>query len=451
MNYGVLAMIRGLKIAAIRKIFIVAVARKLMFVLYCFNYLVPKKNNEIVAFIDYEEADGVLVPYKNDNVFIVCEYIKKKGKYIDITFVRSGQFGGTKNKNLITDKFLFFWKQARASVILCKQPPSINNFYNKSQYLICLGYFIPFKNDLFDIEKIEVSYPQYFKENFCAKKHERTKKLLLESERYKKGSFDRTNLTYITASRFASKTIARSHGLPISSFIELGSPKSDIESHRSVNIRKIFNIHSSVTHIFLYCPTYRDIYKHSTLNDTPEAAHRIFGYANERQLSDFFVKNNIAIIIKLHKSFPFYRDLEKYRAKCDGGLPYIVHCHFLDFEIEARENISIHDLFSQSDGMIADYSSISFDYLSYDKPIIYNIPDIEEYRQYRGFSHEPIEDMMPGDKASTLDEFKKSLLKIVRNKDSYKKERAKVLSVVNEVPKGRSLENIYKHIIHCLK
>ena len=443
-------MISCLKITAIRKILFVTVVRKIMFGFYCFNYLIPKKNNEIVGFVDYEKVNGILIPYKNDNVFIMCQYIKRKNNNINITFIRSNQFGGTKNKNIIKNKILYFWKQARARVILCKQPPSMNNFYNKSQYLICLGYFIPFKSDFFDIKRIEISYPQFFKENICAKKHKRTIKLFIESERYKKAIFDRTNFTYITASKFASRVIARSHGLPISSFLELGSPKSDIESHRSADIKRIFNLPSSITHILLYCPTYRDIYKHSTLSDIPKIANRIFGYEKEDQLGDFLIKNNIVIIIKLHKSFSFYRELEKYRSR-EGSLSYIDNCYFLDFEIEARENISIHDLFSQSDAMIADYSSISFDYLSYDKPIVYNIPDIEEYRQYRGFSYEPIENMMPGDKVSNLDEFKESLFKIASNKDSYKKERSKVLSVVNEVPKGKSQENIYKHIIHCFE
>jgi CDP-glycerol glycerophosphotransferase (TagB/SpsB family) len=77
-------------------------------------------------------------------------------------------------------------------------------------------------------------------------------------------------------------------------------------------------------------------------------------------------------------------------------------------------------------------------------PFIYNIPDIEEYR---GFSYEPIEEMMAGDKVKNIEEFKKSLLSIVHKKDKYKKEREKVYNMVNEIPKHKSSEYIFNYIM----
>lgn len=43
------------------------------------------------------------------------------------------------------------------------------------------------------------------------------------------------------------------------------------------------------------------------------------------------------------------------------------------------------EILNAFDVMISDYSSIVFDYLLLDRPVIYLIPDYEEYRSQRGF------------------------------------------------------------------
>jgi CDP-glycerol glycerophosphotransferase (TagB/SpsB family) len=227
---------------------------------------------------------------------------------------------------------------------------------------------------------------------------------------------------------------------------QVGLPKSDmVEGKKDINWVTIFNLDIKPKRVIVYTPTFRDIYIHKKLDDVDDYGQTIFGYLNEKEeLEEFLVENNILLIIKLHKSFPFYRELEKLHIKEDKS--YFKNCYFLDFELEAKYDLSIYNLFEQSDAMIADYSSISFDYLPYDKHIIYNIPDIEEYRKYRGFSYEPIEEMMAGERVKSIDQLKAALLNVLKGKDRFPAERKRVISVVNEVPQGKALENIYKFI-----
>ena len=125
------------------------------------------------------------------------------------------------------------------------------------------------------------------------------------------------------------------------------------------------------------------------------------------------------------------------------------NCFILTSEIEKEYNIGIYNLFDISDAMIADYSSISFDYLLKNKPIFYNIFDIEEYRKYRGFSYEPIEDLMAGEKIKSKDEFLDCLEKFGNNyKDIYQEKRKKVNLLVNGEEK---LENINEKIYEFMK
>jgi len=414
--------------------------------LYFINLLIKKKENSIVAFIDYEVIDGKLTPYYSDNVYILCRYILEQREDIEITYIPSNQFGGKSGKLISKRKKLYFlYKRLSAKIILFKHPPHVSEYYTKEQHLIGLGYFIPFKADYWDFKKWYVFYANILNDEFDLEHCSKYRDEVLEHYTYSKSQFDKTNFTMITSSKYSAKTLARAHNWDEDVFKILGTPKSDKVEPVNVSISQIFNIEDNGQKVVLYTPTFRDIYIRNSINEVDKQAQTVFGYENEKEeLEEFLVENNILLLIKLHKSFPFYRELEKLHIKEDKS--YFKNCYFLDFELEAKYDLSIYNLFELSDAMIADYSSISFDYLPYDKPIIYNIPDIEEYRAYRGFSYEPMEDMMAGDKVKTIDEFKEAILKVKNNKDEYRDRRKEVLSLVNEIPKGKALENIYGYI-----
>jgi len=435
-----------------REFYLRKLKRKVVSLLYYVNMIVPKDKKTILAFVDFEIIDNKHVPYRSDNVYLLCNYIKKQRDDIDIIYVPSNQFGGKSGTVLSTKKKLYFFiKRLTSKVILYKQPPHLSEFFTKQQHLICLGYFIPFKADYLDFTKWWFFYSKILSKDFTLDSCKDYGDKVLKHYTYTNNQFNKTNLTYITASAYASEVIARSHNVPKNSFKELGSIKSDIcEDRTEVNWSTLYNLKVKPRKVILYTPTFRDKYLDKNIKSLSFEERNIFGYSDEKKiLEDFLVENNILIVIKLHKSFPFYRELEKLHMHDDKS--YFKNCYFLDFEMEAEHNISVYDLFESSDAMIADYSSISFDYLAYDKPIIYNIPDIEEYREYRGFSHEPIEEMMPGERVQTIEQFKEALLNIVNSKDNFKEGRSQVLSKINEVPQGKALSNIYKYVDSIIK
>ncbi len=57
--------------------------------------------------------------------------------------------------------------------------------------------------------------------------------------------------------------------------------------------------------------------------------------------------------------------------------------------------MSLYDLLGVADCLISDISSVYIDYLCTQKPFFCYFPDLDQYRQTRGFSLEPIEDWMP--------------------------------------------------------
>jgi hypothetical protein len=441
-------MFKCFKKSFIKEYYLRKIKRVVVSLLHYINLLIPKKSKTILAFVDFERIDGKYIPYKSDNVYLLTNYIKKKRDDINIIYIPANQFGGKSSSHLtLKEKLYFFIERLRVKVILYKQPPHLSEYFTKKQHLVCLGYFmVPFKADYLYLEEWWIFYNKILNNSFELESCKDYGNKILKHYTYTDTQFNKTNLTYITASKHGSTTTARSHNIPLESFIELGSPKSDIiESKKDIDWITIFKLEKKPKKVIVYTQTFRDIYIHKKLNDVDDVGRTIFGYLDEKeQLENFFIDNEILMVIKLHKSFPFYRELEKLHIKEDKS--YFKNCYFLDFELEAKHDLSIYNLFELSDAMIADYSSISFDYLPYDKPIIYNIPDIEEYRSYRGFSYEPIEEMMSGEKVNTIGQFKEALLNVSKGEDSFQAERERVLYIVNEVPQGKALENIYKYV-----
>lgn len=91
------------------------------------------------------------------------------------------------------------------------------------------------------------------------------------------------------------------------------------------------------------------------------------------------LKNNTdyQVLVKVH---PFvYKTALKYKEL----KPYLIPDSF-----DTNELLSVVDL------LITDYSSIFFDFLVTDNPIIFYSPDYEEYKNDRGFYIKP--DVLPG-------------------------------------------------------
>lgn len=142
-----------------------------------------------------------------------------------------------------------------------------------------------------------------------------------------------------------------------------------------------------------------------------------------QKLNDFAQQNNLKIIIKMH---PFVAqkirdDLSSYQNK------NIDLTHLIIYE----SHKDIYPLLKYSNMLISDYSSVYFDYLYVNKPIVFFCYDYEEWvRGEQGiildyFAHSP------GDKCYDFDELLKNILKNLQ-KDDYEAERKILLDKMFE-------------------
>lgn len=68
--------------------------------------------------------------------------------------------------------------------------------------------------------------------------------------------------------------------------------------------------------------------------------------------------------------------------------------------------IQLYELLGASSGLLTDYSSVWVDYLALDRPIGFFVPDEAEYSNGRGFSPSDALDWLPGNRVSTVDDFR---------------------------------------------
>ncbi|MCK4852491.1 MAG: CDP-glycerol glycerophosphotransferase family protein, partial [Candidatus Omnitrophica bacterium] len=111
----------------------------------------------------------------------------------------------------------------------------------------------------------------------------------------------------------------------------------------------------------------------------------------------------------------------------------------------------IYSLLPAVDFLVTDYSSVYFDYLLLDRPIIFAPFDMEEYLRddrelYYGYN-----DVTPGPKAGNWDEVLKYIGESLSFPERYARERDRVREMFHTYCDGHSSERVYKEILGILQ
>ncbi len=224
-----------------------------------------------------------------------------------------------------------------------------------------------------------------------------------------------------------------SKAYPAKFIFEGGLPRNDalfLEPQRQVfsgedgaAYEKIKRLRDSGKTIVLYMPTFRDKGRGAFYENILD----ITG------LSEFAGKNGLHFMVKYHQ-------LE--RAK------------FRDAELENKTGITmlyelkdIYPFLPLADMLITDYSSIYFDYLLLERPIVFFPYDLEIYiTEERGLIFE-YEKLTPGPRCFTQEQLEKEIEKIlIHGDDSFKQKRAEVANIAFKYKDGMSSERIWNDI-----
>ena len=185
-------------------------------------------------------------------------------------------------------------------------------------------------------------------------------------------------------------------------YIESAYPRNCEVPKLLVNEKNVLNMFKNYDAVVLYLPTFR------TGNDKFDFT----GFANN--LCDVLKEHNVLWGQKAHSA-------DKNNDISEGILENVL-------SLEAEFDINV--LLPHITLLVTDYSSVMFDAMYHRKPVLYLVPDFEEYKNGdRGFVIEP-DSVMCGPKFFNLEELKRELPKYCQNPklaifDGYEEVREK--------------------------
>ena len=402
-------------------------------ILKIINYFVPKSN--AIFFIPHgnSRTDNYDVfNWESDNVLCVLNYILKDDRfdnhlfsivyYDDNKYLRYieylKKFRNKKIKLIKPNSVQFVKEYFLSKIILTDSAHVLHRYKIKKQTLICLGYYTPFKDDFGYIKKFSWRQQiQFFKLS------------------------NKIIDYYITTSDLSSRIISCDFLLLYSHLKSLGAPRNDIFYRSGSNFKEQISIFlkRKVERIILYTPTFRDY--ESTLEITN--SRNMFGNTDaswEKSLDDYLNKNNIVLIAKLHP-------LQERSVVKQESFKNIIYYS----DLASKIDVNLYVIMSETDCLITDYTSTSFDYMHKDSPIIYYFYDYEKYVSTRNFSITPIFPLCGGDIAYTKEELFDTIVRVMRGIDAYCSKRISVHGLMNRNRDGKDTERVVNFIFENLK
>ena len=240
-----------------------------------------------------------------------------------------------------------------------------------------------------------------------------------------KNSLTHKNYTgAIVSSENIRKDYAEAFGISIDKVHALGIPRTDIffDKKYADKVKNTYYKKYPVLKdkkVILFAPTFRGAGQ--------KAAHYNFDWFDFKRFSDTF-SDEYVCIIKLH---PFIKNRPVYKIEKDS------------FYIDMTSEREINDILFITDILITDYSSVIFDYVLLDKPVVYFTYDLEEYESDRGLYY-PFNDYVYGSVAKNSLELATSIKEAKMKRKERKEFKDKFMSSCDGNSTKKTYEFIFK-------
>jgi len=190
--------------------------------------------------------------------------------------------------------------------------------------------------------------------------------------------------------------------------------------------------------LIAYMPTFRTT-AFGQVNGGENSALFDFPDFDLDALIRFLEHNRLVMLIKMH---PYeVRGASAMQRLADSA----AFCLLTD-DMLAAAQVDFYEMLNAVDVLITDYSSIYFDYLLLDRPIIFTPTDADEYADTRGFLLEPYEFWAPGPKCLTQDALVRTVDSALANPDHHAADRDRVADIVHHYRDGNSSHRVARLI-----
>lgn len=217
----------------------------------------------------------------------------------------------------------------------------------------------------------------------------------------------------------------------------LGFPRND-ELLEENSVRDKLGI-SKKEKLIVWMPTFKHHSRDSRSDMEVEKSSDI-GLLNDvfmKRMNKFLEQNNAYLIIKFHP----YQDM-----KYVGNISFSRTMTYTNQEL-ADLRISVYQLLATSDALITDFSSVYLDYLICDKPIGFDLCDIDNYA--RGFLVDDPLTLMPGEKIKSERDFLKFCSDVIEGNDMWQSERCLLKNEMHKYSDSSASDRILEFFNLC--
>lgn len=219
---------------------------------------------------------------------------------------------------------------------------------------------------------------------------------------------------WLVSSKQEAALFSYAFGFNARDFLLVGHPRNDQLLQRNSTkkeLRKYLKWISDDTRVVLYAPTFRTT---ENLEGPDMKKTEIFPFddLNIDKMQKELELTNTVILLRTH---PYEEDVEFWFGK-----------RIIDFRSSVCPDI--YEVLADIDIVVTDYSSIAYDFMLLDRPVVYLPYDLKEYRNEFDFIVDDYDFWTPGAKPDTMKEF---LFQVTKNQDPCGVRRRRICSVLH--------------------
>jgi CDP-ribitol ribitolphosphotransferase len=231
-------------------------------------------------------------------------------------------------------------------------------------------------------------------------------------------------------------------GARIDQYRVTGVPRNDalFDTGSRKRLEKLFpGLRDKKTMFFL--PTFRKSIMTPTKLEGNKNQSNVFGFESFDLpcFVTFLKSSGIGAVIKLHpfEEQYFIPQMEKWKHH---GV------YLLTDSMLRQSRIDLYEILGACDLLITDYSSVYFDYLLLNRPIIFTPTDLDAYRSTRGLLLHPYEFWTPGPKAFNQESLQLAISQSFEDHMAYDSERRTIREMAHSHQDDQSAARIWTEI-----
>lgn len=222
---------------------------------------------------------------------------------------------------------------------------------------------------------------------------------------------------------------------------KLGFPRLDFLKQPAISqeqlLKDLFKTEDQAAKIGIYMPTFRyELDDPKIMKQIKAGNFFAFQDFNGAALNEALKRQHQYLIVKLH---PYeMRLFANFNSKYSN-------IAFLNNDYLFNHNYDLYELLGDTDFLITDFSSIYFDYLNLNKPIVFVTNFLKQYEKTRGLLLGPYEEITPGICVNSQNELIRNLPQL--DNQQLRNRRLYWLHLTNQVHGDNYCDKIFKYMM----